>query len=650
MKEKLLTIGIVNYNNHPFIEELIYTISKQVEDNPCIIDEISFFLFDDASDDLAIVELLEKIPKYFIVEQNLVNSRGPSTGRNFIITHTNTKYILFFDGDDSLIGNITQLIEELKGKEADVVISDVVKVLNDGKVDKSPFMHSEKLFNLAIPPKDWYKVVVHQTGIWSIYKRQYLIDNNLLYVYNKRYEDNYFMTNIFLTNPSIDIIKVKYYGWRNNYQSFSYDRKGYFYRKEIFCDILELLSRNKENKWSPWLFYSIWNQTYINIIRNYPILSKREYKEYFDSLEEITHKYKDDINYFLKKIDKNYIDKYTQFVCKNLLNNWNIINFFRQLNLLKKKKITVKSKILQMFFMMPLQKKIFFTSHYGEYNDNSKYLYLSMKNQEKFSDYRFVFAVKEKELYENSADFIDYNNRLLFFFHHYTSKYIYFNSWYSPLIKKRDKQIWTQLWHGIPYKKIYTDVPIYNNMFSFEQKKDKASAIANWDYVWSANKKNTENFHNLFPNVKIIEKEYPKTQWLLDNQANTAIIEKLKKKYKILSKTILYAPTYRPYVVWLDLKKIIDLVNWDIFDKLLIHFHPMMKYKLLNSELLYQNKIEILDQVKDIQEIILCTDALITDYSSIMHDYTQLNKKVIIFAEDVDLYKKICGINEDIFS
>lgn len=647
-----ITIGITTHNNGVFLKELLYTLDNELMMNVDISEEISIIIYDDCSTEQLTLGILSQYEKVYNIKISKRNSGTPATGRNYIIDNSRSEYILFLDGDDTIVCPIRELYDELSKKSGDLLLSNVVKINNDGIKGESPFLYSKDLFSGEVKKEDILKMGVHQTGIWSIYKVDFLNKNMIRYPLDMRYEDNYFMTLVYLSKPEIDIIHTRYYGWRNNYTSFVNSDIAIKHRLSVYDMILELIATVpvNENKAVPWLFYSIWNQTYVNIIRNYPNMNKREYKKYYQELDKITKKHKTRIEEYLSYLDSKYLDVYTKIITKTMfLQKFFFLNIFRKIANLKRNKQVIKSKLLCIFFLFPInEKKVFFTSHYGDYNDNSKYLYLSMKKDIKHLGKKYVFAVNNpKELNEeyNTNDFIDYKNKLQFFFHHYTAKEIYFNSWYSPHILKRKQQVWKQLWHGIPYKKVYTDVNVYDVTNDQSKKDAKKIAILNWDYVWSVNKYNSEIFEKIFPNAKIIESEYPKTKWLKENINNNELKSKMIKKYELCEteEYILYAPTYRPYKVYLCLKEVLGLLTKG--QKLIIHMHPLMNFEWIDydNDELCARSIRI-SQISDIQELILVTKGVITDYSSIRYDYQQLGLPCSMYEPDRELYSLLHGL------
>lgn len=641
--KKILTIGITTYNNYPFICELLYSLKNELDLIENWNEKVEIMIFDDASTDEKFNEYLKNYITFADIHISSKNTGGPSKGRNFIIEKAKSKYLFFIDGDDSFIGNAKDLLGELQQTDADLLLSNVNRINNDGMLTKSPFIFSQLLFSESINKDDLQKIAVNQTGIWSIYKVSFLKKNKLSYETGIRYEDNYFMTQIHLAKPTITVLKTHYYGWRVNYSSFSYNPDSITQRLQIFDKILLLLKEKQEDEITPWLFYSIWNQTYINLIRKYPANSN--YKVIHKKLEQIRKLNKEEIKGYFKKLDRRYVDFYTKIhLTLPIFYNYHFLELFQKIRSLKENKKKIFHWICSLFLLLPINdKKIFFTSHYGDYNDNSKYHYLKMKNSPKYKNHKFIFAVKEIEGFQKKSDFIDYNNRLLFFYHHYTAKTIFFNSWYSPQIKKKRGQIWTQLWHGYPYKKVYKDINTYFFTNDANRTIEKDNSIRNWDFFWSLNRENTEIFRKLFPSPKVIEKLYPKIEWLVKNQDDKILCNKIREKHKLGNqKLVLYAPTYRPYKFYIDLEQLLKFI--DDTEVLLIHLHPMMKYCYLNKDILINEKIIVLENIQDIQEILILTDRLITDYSSLIYDYEQMSKPIDYFTPDRELYSTIHGL------
>lgn len=634
MKE--LTIGITTYNNDPFISILLYEIKEQVKRHPEILQYIDFWLYDDNSYK---TDYVKEIPDYFQVELSNRNSKTPSTGRNYIINKAKSNYILFIDGDDILVRDLTCLVKELNQKQGDLLFSSVVKIGADGQLVETPFVYSELLYDNSTSQEVIEKVCAHQTGIWSIYKLDFIRDNDLKYESYMRYEDNFFLYNMLLANPQIGIIKKPYYGWRTNYKSFSYSKGTYKHRVTLYKNTLALLKENSENTYSPYILFSVWNQTYSNIIRNYSKLSNKSTKKYFKSLNQLTEKNIDLVRRLKENADDCYVDSYFKFTKRKIFRSYPFIYCLKKINKVRLSTENNKKNLMKVFCLLPInEKKIFMTSQYGQFGSNPKYLYLKLKNEN--SSKQIKYFVKDQKLIDGK-EFLDYNNKLLYYYHLYTSSKVYFDTWVEPTLKKRKNQKWIQMWHGYPYKRVYTDIEIYTKVNSRLKHEKKSSSVKKWDQIYSLDAKNSEIFKMLFPHSKVVEKEYERIEWLIEHKDDEVLKRNIRKKYNLGDGAItLFAPTYRPYKVYFDEKQVKKLAKPG--NQVIYNPHPM-----LNTN--YKHDGITLNDI-DIQEILLVCDEIITDYSSIQYDFLKAypDSAIKYYQPDLELYINNHGLYDHI--
>lgn len=135
--------------------------------------------------------------------------------------------------------------------------------------------------------------------------------------------------------------------------------------------------------------------------------------------------------------------------------------------------------------------------------------------------------------------------------------------------------------------------------------------------------------------------------------------EELYQEYPYLKdkKVILFAPTYRgvslkqSYYDYekLDIEKIYqEFANKDYV--FLFKWHPGHYYQMQQQGIQpydlekYENFFYDFSDKRDINELLLITDILITDYSSVIFDYALLNKPVVYFVYDYDEYQKDRGL------
>lgn len=146
---------------------------------------------------------------------------------------------------------------------------------------------------------------------------------------------------------------------------------------------------------------------------------------------------------------------------------------------------------------------------------------------------------------------------------------------------------------------------------------------------------------------------YPRNDFLLKQEKSQELIS----KHPFLDKrVILYAPTWRelnqatvffPFSDYNPKELNNFLQEQDSY--LLIRAH---KEELLKSNTGYNSNFESCDRIlyagndifPDVSELLIYTDILITDYSSIYIDYLLLNRPIIFFCHDLEQYSATNGL------
>ncbi|MDQ0352683.1 CDP-glycerol glycerophosphotransferase (TagB/SpsB family) [Alkalibacillus filiformis] len=141
----------------------------------------------------------------------------------------------------------------------------------------------------------------------------------------------------------------------------------------------------------------------------------------------------------------------------------------------------------------------------------------------------------------------------------------------------------------------------------------------------------------------------PRTDLFFDEHLQQSIVNDLERLYPQIKqkKTILYAPTYREqqlkeHSIKLSLQKLYEELSGDYI--LLLRLHPAIIKKYRNN---YPDFVTDVSDYHDLNHLLLVTDYLITDYSSIPFEYSLLNKPMIFYPYDIDEYRKERGFWDD---
>lgn len=293
------------------------------------------------------------------------------------------------------------------------------------------------------------------------------------------------------------------------------------------------------------------------------------------------------------------------------------------------------------FRIFPVKKnKIMFWNFFGKgYGCNSKYIceYI-IKNKEQYeliwvvNNYNYEFPKEIRKVKKYSFKY---------FYHLATSKIFIDNQHKNNSFRKRKTQYLIKTWHAmLGLKKIGLDNPSKDDKYLDMLKKNNKITdlmISNSDYI-------SEKFRRVFDyKGEIFNSGFPRTDILI--QKNLEEIKKIKNKIQIKdsNKILLYAPTFREGLTLdyydIDLENVLKKLNAITEEKwiILIKLHPHLGTIKLNYN--SPNIINI-SGYDDIQELLLISDILVTDYSNIMFEFGLMNKPVFLYASDYELYKK----------
>lgn len=311
-------------------------------------------------------------------------------------------------------------------------------------------------------------------------------------------------------------------------------------------------------------------------------------------------------------------------------------------------------------------KTILFISYHGKgYLCNPKYLHKYMYEHEEYSNYKYIWAVKNnKNINIKNAKVIKYAG-IKYFYYLARSKYWIVNCKLPGYVIKRQGQIYLQTWHGTPLKRLAYDIKIGDKATFYRSKMSRESMlktydkdVERYDYFISPNRFSTEKFETAFKisKEKLIESGYPRNDFI--SNITEQEIDNLKEKYNITKdkKVILYAPTWRDnsfsdkgYIFKLQ----VDFKLWKdkLEEEYVVIFKPhyLIFNKYVNNDL--KGFLYSIDEDVDINELYVISDILITDYSSVLFDYAILNRPIIFYMYDLDDYKEnIRGFYLDVYN
>jgi CDP-glycerol glycerophosphotransferase (TagB/SpsB family)/GT2 family glycosyltransferase len=215
------------------------------------------------------------------------------------------------------------------------------------------------------------------------------------------------------------------------------------------------------------------------------------------------------------------------------------------------------------------------------------------------------------------------------------SKYLVNNVNFDRRLRKRRGQVFVQTQHGTPLKHMGLDLqehPAAARDMDFEE---LLRGVDKWDYVLSANRHTTLTWERVYPGgYETLEYGYPRND--VFQRATPADVARLRDMLGIPRDTvaILYAPTHRDHRrtqrVALDLEGVVRRLGPRFVVLARAHYWQEAPLAGRTSGL-----IDVSGH-PSVESLCLASDALVTDYSSIMFDYANLDRPIVVHAPDDD--------------
>lgn len=308
--------------------------------------------------------------------------------------------------------------------------------------------------------------------------------------------------------------------------------------------------------------------------------------------------------------------------------------------------------VLKVFWVFPIRKKtVFFMANMGKgMLCNPKYIYSSMVNDDRFKDYAFIWCFIDpdkypKDLFSNNTVIIRKRNLISYFYSLLTSQIIIYNCGgfsYAPI---RKEQFLIETLHAGGVFKC-----VGHTIADKSKASKKGISLANKDiklYLSSCEISNDYIINQSFDyHGEIIHSGFPRNDFLFHHDRSKVNSIKESLGVPIKSKIVLYAPTFKG----LEDRAVNHFSDIEIIDPQLIkkalHDRFGGDWLFFTRGHQYVKGLEVsgsdgdVSRYEDMQELLIATDVLITDYSSSPWDYSILNRPIFLYAPDLIQYKK----------
>ena len=207
------------------------------------------------------------------------------------------------------------------------------------------------------------------------------------------------------------------------------------------------------------------------------------------------------------------------------------------------------------------------------------------------------------------------------------------NDWLRNRFRKRRFQTVLQTWHGTPLKKIALGRPGVGLRTALATIRERSR----WSIMLAQNPHSTAVFRSAYAFLGPIRQEgYPRDDALVGGDG-AAIRARLGIADDVT--VLLYAPTWRDdrpeHIDHLDVAAFTDALGPGYVTLIRGHSRTLRPGRDVRAS----NVLDVTGY-PDVTELFLVADALITDYSSVMFDYSVTGKPMFFFAPDLDHYRE----------
>lgn len=303
-------------------------------------------------------------------------------------------------------------------------------------------------------------------------------------------------------------------------------------------------------------------------------------------------------------------------------------------------------------------KAVLFISFMGEqYSDNPRAFYEEMIRDPRYRDFKYYWVFKDKSKFESipslkKAQIVSYGS-VAYYLACAKAKYWISNARMKNELRIRKGQVYVQTWHGTPLKKLGFDIGVIDfkdiGGGLSELKANYLKDAKRYSYIISPSAFYTEKITSAFGLRRIakenifLEYGYPRNDFLFTH--SQADVDEIKRELKIApdKKIILYAPTFREnslknnsyhQSLMLDFERLKRELSSEYVILFRLHYYVSSILDLSG----YDDFLIDVSSYYDISSLYVISDILITDYSSVFFDYSNLQRPIIFYMYDLDEY------------
>jgi CDP-glycerol glycerophosphotransferase len=232
------------------------------------------------------------------------------------------------------------------------------------------------------------------------------------------------------------------------------------------------------------------------------------------------------------------------------------------------------------------------------------------------------------------------------------AKYFVNNVNFASTIVKRPGSVHVQTQHGTPIKTMGMGLkkyPVAAAGMDFDRLAERCSR---WDYLISSNRYSSDVWRQSYPGTyEMLEVGLPRNDRLVNATAADVAAVRAGLGLSDERTVVLYAPTFRDgadsaFDAAVDLQKLCERLGDDF--TVLVRGHYLTESDESIRALVERGLLRDVSDYPVVEDLLLAADVLLTDYSSIMFDYANLDRPIAIYAHDWDNYVKVRGVTYDL--
>ncbi|WP_323702629.1 bifunctional glycosyltransferase family 2 protein/CDP-glycerol:glycerophosphate glycerophosphotransferase [Mammaliicoccus sp. Dog046] len=648
-----LSIIITYYNNQDYIIDCIDSMKAQRNQ------DFDLIIVDDGSTDESTKILEEQLKDYDKKVQfiKLDQNHGHAHARNIALDHVETPYVMFVDSDDILASYAVEYyLSNVNG--LDGLIAPIHKF--NLKMNKPQYINKNKVrleyYSQKSNPNSFLRKnsvcnILFKTAIIKAHQIRF---NEDLKIY---IDASFVLEYVKYVERFVRVLDFPFYYRGEVYDPFegsALSDQAFILTFEDYANsFFDSMERTNDKKVQKFLVNKMKNE----IKKGFDPAS-RDIKQIYATHEQTLVKVVKSIKWDLLSDSKLLYNLEVLFLSMDSVENAKYINNLRNVtrhvkNIVKKTKLKNRST----YYLTDKEEKvdaqtIVFESFGGKnYSDSPKYIYEYL--QEHYPKLNCIWVFNNPRQNSIPGNGVKVKKGSKEYYDAYSqAKFWVTNARLPQYLNKKDNQVYIQTWHGTPLKRLANDMKVVRmpGTTTANYKKNFYEETKRWDFLVSPNAYSSNIFKTAFwmNEERTWEIGYPRNDVLVNRQNDTEYLEQIRKDLNLPEgkKVIMYAPTWRDdefvkkgkYLF--DLKINLENLQKELGDEYVILLR--MHYLISNALKLqgFEDFAIDVSNYSDISELYLISDALITDYSSVMFDFGILKRPQYFFAYDIEKYDK----------